>query len=598
MPSLSRRPAPVLRLAVLLCFAATVDARRVRKSNTLWPGRKKSLLFPSLERGEAETRDKIQAMQCTEEVTSLKGDDGGGCNSKDGVTKLPVIDDDSAFKERATQLARCKTRYFCGATEKTTPGASPQIVDVKAFACVEKKWSKANLCARHYGLKESGIDDWTPCDGAAATAKCTENLETTWREGSLTLRDLGLADSSNLGEKLGSGAYGFVTEQLLPQGAVSKLTTEGKQTFGEGFQQDEIFGLLWVLADVSEESLGAMLNAVADHELGSVADYFRKSLGKAQASGGFYLIGKPEGASFLHLQTSTMPVKYRAKMNSWFTKDTTLKAKGGINNGKFFRPFGANLVALKRNFNGDEEFDMAEYGRSVEFTSNNLLNKIADPARENIVKLFGAGVLKADNMQTHPETGDKFKHEGFYLILEALYGGDLMKLVSMCQDRGGVKESLVRQIGLQGFSALAFAHGVGVAHLDIKEENVMLKNQRGFEACRLQAPPASGKSSKPAEPEVQAENEKAVEPLAAGELKLVDFGLSVNFMGNAKNEEELLVHVGKDSSRHGGRLVAQPNEGKQQEMAEKEQTHGTRSYMCEVYGSNPPPLTTALLPWP
>ena len=166
MRSTCRRTAAP-RAGLLLCLAASADARRHRESKS----HSDSLLFAALEGPSAAQKaaraqaaqaaqeaaqDEVKARRCTKPVAP-----GDGCNK---VKATDVIDgaahDKRVFKSHAMQEARCNVRYFCGK-------------DGKAYACVEKSMSFGNYCARGRGLgKHTDTTEWTACDIDDADGDC------------------------------------------------------------------------------------------------------------------------------------------------------------------------------------------------------------------------------------------------------------------------------------------------------------------------------------------------------------------------------------------------------------------------------------------
>lgn len=95
-------------------------------------------------------------------------------------------------------------------------------------------------------------------------------------------------------------------------------------------------------------------------------------------------------------------------------------------------------------------------------TEANILESIDHP---NIVKFIGfeENLVRTSN-------GKKYEHVSA-LLMEFVQGGEFFKLV---QELGSMSETIVRSFFIQIFSAVNYLHKNGIAHMDLKLENLLL----------------------------------------------------------------------------------------------------------------------------
>lgn len=109
-----------------------------------------------------------------------------------------------------------------------------------------------------------------------------------------------------------------------------------------------------------------------------------------------------------------------------------------------------------------------------------------------------AVILKALDHAHIIQLVDVFEDQRFvYVVMEKVLGGELFQALKLSD--AVIAESHVARVAGQLFKALAYLHGKGVVHRDVKPQNILLTE-----------PPAQGGGA----------------PLAETDIKLIDFGLS------------------------------------------------------------------------
>lgn len=115
---------------------------------------------------------------------------------------------------------------------------------------------------------------------------------------------------------------------------------------------------------------------------------------------------------------------------------------------------------------------------------------------QNIIKVFNHSssgmisnkslknpVVKSNEIKTYSCKNDKpFLEKGFdYMTMEYCPNGDLFDLI---KKNGKLSEGLTKNIFLQLLNSLEFLHNkVGVAHLDLKLENILVGNNFEVKLC-------------------------------------------------------------------------------------------------------------------
>ena len=102
---------------------------------------------------------------------------------------------------------------------------------------------------------------------------------------------------------------------------------------------------------------------------------------------------------------------------------------------------------------------MRDYEVSALWSEVNILKRLDHP---NIIKLY-----------------DVYEDEKyFFLITELCTGGDLLDYIR--ESGGGLTETQARQFLVPIVDALNYCHSLGIVHRDIKLENLLITQKKGF----------------------------------------------------------------------------------------------------------------------
>lgn len=154
---------------------------------------------------------------------------------------------------------------------------------------------------------------------------------------------------------------------------------------------------------------------------------------------------------------------------------TTLEDKG-YNVEKELGRGGQGVMYLCSKADTDEPYCIKFYEKSEEGSNTDLDDVIEEYA---LMKEFSNPHVA----QTYEAFQD---NQYYYLVNQPYFGGDLTKLAKRANDEGvRMSEGWLRGIFVQCLDGLLYLHKKTIMHCDIKEENIMIKDESGFQAPQV-----------------------------------------------------------------------------------------------------------------